>query len=91
MVVVSDDRKTILAGVYRVLSEANGPYRRIKLHGLDENSRYRVEGGKSVYYAYGDELMNYGMMTSDYSAGEVKDDSPRCHDFESRIFILRAE
>lgn len=89
--VVSDDRKTILAGVYRVLSEANGPYRRIRLHGLDENSRYRVEGGKSVYYAYGDELMNYGLMTSDYSAGEVKDDSPRCHDFESRIFILRAE
>lgn len=89
--VISEDKKTVIAGVYRILSEANGAYRRIRLHGINADYKYSVEGGKSKYYAYGDELMNYGMITSDYSAGEVKDDSPRCRDFESRIFILKAD
>ena len=40
---------------------------------------------------YGDELMNFGLITTDVTAGEVPGDATPCTDFESRIYILKAK
>ena len=84
---VSPDRKTALVGWYRLLSEVNGPFRRVKLQGLDPELCYRVDGGEAHY---GDELMNLGLLTTDSGSGEcLPGDRPIC-DFDSRIFVLKA-
>ena len=84
---VSPDRKTALVGWYRILSEANGPFRRVKLQGLDPDLLYHVDGGEAHY---GDELMNLGLVTTDSGAGECQaGEEPIC-DFDSRIFVLKA-
>ena len=41
--VVSPDRKTAVLGWYKILNEANGPFHRVRLQGLDEQMMYRVE------------------------------------------------
>jgi alpha-galactosidase len=84
---VSPDRKTALVGWYRLLSEVNGPFRRVKLQGLDPELCYRVDGGEAHY---GDELMNLGLLTTDSGSGEcLPGDRPIC-DFDSHIFVLKA-
>ena len=40
---------------------------------------------------YGDELMNYGLITSDVTAGEVPGNVTPCTDFESRIYMLKGK
>ena len=40
---------------------------------------------------YGDELMNYGLITSDATAGEVPGNVTPCTDFESRIYMLKGK
>ena len=40
---------------------------------------------------YGDELMNFGLITSDVTAGEVPGDAVPCTDFESRIYMLKGK
>ena len=85
--VVSPDRKTALVGWYRLLSEVNGSFRRVKLQGLDPDLCYRVDGGEEHY---GDELMNLGLLTTDSGSGECQaDERPIC-DFDSRIYVLKA-
>ena len=41
--VVSRDRRTAVAGWYKILNEVNGPFRRLKLCGLDAGMRYHVQ------------------------------------------------
>lgn len=84
---VSPDRRTALVGWYRLLSEANGPFRRVKLRGLDPDLLYCVEGGGEHY---GDELMNLGLVTSDSGAGECQAGQRPICDFDSRVFVLKA-
>lgn len=86
--VVSEDKKTAIVGYFKVLNDVNSPFRRLKLHGLDENLLYNVEGLETVHY--GDELMNLGLITTDPSAGQVIDGSSTCTDFWSKLFILKA-
>ena len=84
---VSPDRRTALVGWYRTLSEANGPFRRVRLRGLDPELCYAVDGGERHY---GDELMGAGLVTTDSGAGEWQPgERPTC-DFDSRIFVLEA-
>ena len=64
-------------------------YSRIKLQGvvpyiLYENILNKTEKN-------GDELMNFGLITTDVTAGEVPGDATPCTDFESRIYILKAK
>ena len=40
---------------------------------------------------YGDELMNLGLITSDISAGEITGGDNPCGDYDSRLYILKAE
>lgn len=85
--VVSPNQETALVGWYRLLSEANGPFRRVKLQGLDPERSYRVDGGAEHY---GDELMNLGLVISDSGAGECQaGERPIC-DFDSHIYVLKA-
>ena len=84
---VSPDRRTALVGWYRLLSEANGPCRRVRLQGLDPHLCYCVDGGEEHY---GDELMNLGLVTTDSGAGECQPGERPICDFDSHIFVLKA-
>ena len=85
--VVSEDRSTALVGYYRVLNGVNQPYRRVRLQGLDPDKLY--ENVLAGTESYGDELMNFGLITTDVTSGEVPGDVVPCTDFESRIYILQ--
>lgn len=100
--VVSADKKQAMVAYFKVLSETTSPFRRLKLQGLDEDMRYHevdlaaqgmdtsMQKGVRPGYFYGSELMNAGLLTTDYSAGEVTKDR-HCSDFWSRIIVLEAE
>ena len=87
--VVSEDKKTAIVGYYRALNGVNQAYSRIKLQGLDPDMLYENILNKTENY--GDELMNFGLITTDVTAGEVPGDATPCTDFESRIYILKAK
>uniref|UniRef100_UPI0040283E39 alpha-galactosidase n=1 Tax=Coprococcus sp. TaxID=2049024 RepID=UPI0040283E39 len=53
-----------------------------------EDSAVNVIAGPSCY---GDELMNLGLITSDTSAGEIVGDDVPCGDYDSRLYVLKAE
>ena len=84
---VSSDKRTALVGWYKVLNEVNGPFRRVKLQGLDPELCYTVDGSSRYF---GDELMYAGLVTTDSAAGEQRPGwEPSC-DFDSHIFVLKA-
>ena len=87
--VVSDDRKEAIVGWYRVLNGVNLPYGRLRLQGLSEDLPYRVNGESGIHY--GSELMNAGLITTDASSGQAQGDEEMCRDFESRLYILKAD
>lgn len=86
--VVSPDKRTALVGWYKFLNEVNGPFRRVRLQGLDPALRYSVDGGEGHF---GDELMYAGMITTDSAAGECQPDERKSCDFDSHIFVLKAQ
>ena len=92
---VSQDKKEAIAGWYRTLSGANLAYTRLPLRGLDPEARYEIQVRKETEQPfgsfYGDELMNIGLITTDGTAGEVTDRENAPRDFDSRLFILKAE
>ena len=92
--VVSEDKKEAAVGWFRVLSGTNQPYTRMCLKGLDEGLLYditvRRDNEKPFGTFYGDELMNIGLVTSDAVCGEVPG-GEGLMDFESRLFLLKAE
>ncbi len=85
---VSPDRRTALVGWYKTLNEVNGPFRRLRLRGLDPALCYTVDGTSAHY---GDELMEVGLVTTDSSAGECRDGQCPSRDFDSHIFVLKAD
>lgn len=85
---VNEEQTVAVAGWYRILSGANMPYTRIKLQGLKEEYRYKIEGRDGYYF--GDELMNVGLITTDYTSGEGAVSEGYAGDFDSRIFVLTA-
>ncbi len=87
--VVSEDRKEAIVGWYRVLNGVNLPYTRLRLKGLTEDLPYRVNGGRDIHY--GSELMNAGLITTDASSGQAQGNEEMCRDFESRLYILKAD
>lgn len=80
--VVSEDKKTAILGYYRTMSEVSVPFRRVKLAGLDSKLLYRVSGDEQAHG--GDELMSYGLITTDFAEGKTGD-------YLSRLYILEAE
>ena len=87
--VVDSDKKEAIVGWYRVLNGINLPFTRLKLKGLDPGTKYAVSG--SVKSCYGDELMYAGLITTDISSGQAQGDEKMSRDFESRLYILKAE
>lgn len=89
--IVDSERSKALVTVTRMLSEINGPYRRLPLRGLDENRKYHIKSQYLSYDAYGDELMSYGLMLEDKSSGQIIDGSGGCRDFLSVMYEITAE
>ena len=87
--VVSKDKKDAVVGWYRVLNGINMPCTRLRLKGLNPDMRYAVKG--DTFAHYGDELMNCGLVTTDISSGQAEGDEKMCQDFDSRLYILKAE
>ena len=87
--VTNEDRTLAIVGYYRVLNGVNQPYSRVRLQGLNPDMVY--ENVWNHTENYGDELMNYGLITSDVTAGEVPGNVTPCTDFESRIYMLKGK
>ena len=94
--VVSKDQKIALVGYYKVLNDVNCSYRRVKLQGLNPDFNYTIANFNNpkeiaTQNCYGDELMNLGLLTTDPSSGQVLDGTRKSNDFDSTIYILKAE
>lgn len=87
--VTNEDRTLAIVGYYRVLNGVNQPYSRVRLQGLNPDMIYKNVWNHTENY--GDELMNYGLITSDATAGEVPGNVTPCTDFESRIYMLKGK
>lgn len=59
--VVSEDKSEALIFYSKIMARANDGAKRLYLHGLEENTKYKIEGREF----YGDELMNAGIIISD--------------------------
>ncbi|MBQ9110057.1 MAG: alpha-galactosidase [Oscillospiraceae bacterium] len=88
---VSEDRRQAVCGVYKTLNRPLSPFRKVQLAGLDESLCYRITGGDNEYHAYGDELMHFGLLISDCSAGERMEGQRVSSDFDSQLIFLEAE
>lgn len=87
-IVVSQDQREALVGYYRLLQPVNGPLTRLKLQGVAENYLYSVNG-EGAYF--GDELLQVGMITSDYAAGIRNKGAEGQGDYFSQIYYLKAK
>ncbi len=91
--VVSGDKREAVVGWYKVLNGANMPLSRLRLNGLEESLSYKLceYGRESSGVYYGDELMNAGIVTTDTRIVDGALDKKHSCDFDSRIFVLKAE
>lgn len=84
-ITVSKDKSEAIVGYYEILGDTNSEYnKKIKLSGLEENTLYLVN---NEYEAYGDELMNMGIVFDQpdrYYSYEAKS-----RDFTSKIFKIK--
>ena len=88
--VVSKDQKEAIVGYYRTLQTVNRGYERIRLQGLDPETQYHVSILDSDHY--GDELMQYGLITSGAFSGENKEKFDGTNgDYQSRVYLLKAK
>ncbi|MDM8210611.1 alpha-galactosidase [Mediterraneibacter glycyrrhizinilyticus] len=85
--VVSSDRREALVGRYKILNGTNQPFERMYLKGLDEGTKYLVNGNETHY---GDELMHCGLVTTDASAGETAPGEKMSCDFDSELYVIEA-
>ena len=84
--VVARDQREALVGYYRLRQPSNGPFQRLYLKGLDEEICYSIQGMDRE--AFGDELMEAGMVISDEAAGLMDTGIPQ-GDYQSRVFYLK--
>lgn len=84
--VVSEDQKNAIVCYYKVLNEVNSRYRKLQLKGLDAGTGYHIDALNNTFS--GSELMNIGMITTDYSAGEDSGVDEFGTDFGSKLYIL---
>lgn len=88
--VVSKDKKQAIVAYYRILQKVMGPFKRLYLEGLDENTQYHIDLLNQD--VFGDELMHAGMVISDASSGENEEAyTGRNGDFQSRLYVLEAK
>ena len=87
--VVSEDRNKALVAHYKTLQTVNTGFRRAKLVGLDPDKVYEISVNN--YKAYGDELMNVGLILSDFNPEKNSTVARVVGDFASRLYILEAK
>jgi len=81
---VSKNKEEAILGYYEILAEVNSSYnKRIKLKNLDENTLYSINNS---YEAYGDELMNVGIVFEQEKRYYSHHDDTL--DFRGKIFKL---
>ena len=85
---VSGDQKTAIVGWYRTLNRVNDRFARVRLAGLLPDTLY--EDSRSGARCYGDELMHYGLITTDGTTGEPHPEDGLTTDFDSRLYVLNA-
>ena len=86
--VVSEDKKRALAAVFRFLQPVNAGYNRLKLSGLCPDWEYKISDRD--YSCYGDELMEAGLILSDWANG-VRTSSVPQGDFQARLIWLEVK
>lgn len=84
--VVSQDRSVAILAYFRIWQPSNQGYNRIHLEGLDPEACYEISDRE--YSCYGDELMEAGLILSDYANGVRTSPVPQ-GDGQSRIILLR--
>lgn len=93
--VVSEDKKEALLGYYRVLQPSHAKLERIYAKGLLEDECYEVKecfGGQiDLGEKYGDECMNIGISTSDFSCCLPDMMAQWQGDYFSRLFHFKAK
>ncbi len=83
--VVSEDRTQAIVAYYRMQQPVNAGYKHLRLAGLEEEFVYQISDRD--YTCCGDELMEIGMLLSDYANGVCTSPVPQ-GDAQARIFIL---
>ncbi len=77
-ITVSPDKKEAVAGFYQRLNKVNGSFLRFKLAGLDSDTAYSVRfnvcGEEKGYTAYGDELMQAGIVVDRHNLDRIGGD-----------------
>lgn len=86
--VVSKDQSSAILAYYRIWQPVNDGYNRIRLQGLDPKSCYEISDRN--YSCYGDELMEAGLLLSDYANGVRTSPVPQ-GDGQARIIMLRRQ
>lgn len=86
--VVSEDKKHALVAAFRFLQPVNAGYDWLKLWGLCPELEYRISDRN--YTCYGDELMEAGLILSDWANG-VRTSPVTQGDFRGRLIWLEAE
>ena len=84
-IVVNKDKSEALVGYFQILAEPNPGYnKKVILKGLDPDKKYLVN---DEFEAYGDELMNMGIVFQQPDRYFSKDSETQ--DFQSKIFKLK--
>ncbi len=84
--VVSEDQEEAIVGYYRVLQPANIGFQKLKLQGLNARFCYYVDGIPERYF--GDELMESGLIVSDFASGILGKDEKIQGDYLSKLFHI---
>lgn len=96
--VVSANQKQALVFAFRFQQPVNAGFRRMRLQGLDTDTRYIVKEAnqtdwswkameKEPGFHYGDELMKIGLLLSDAASGVLSSTVPQ-GDWQARVFLV---
>ncbi|MGR3765887.1 alpha-galactosidase [Rossellomorea sp. NS-SX7] len=85
--VADPEKEEAIVAFYRTLAVPNPSLKRIRLHGLDADALYEIEG--TGQRAYGDELMNIGLLIPPMFSGTVATENTMIKgDFQSLVWKL---
>jgi alpha-galactosidase len=82
-IVVSEDKSQAIAAYYQCLNKVNASWLRFKVTGLDSDTLYEISSFGRTMKAYGDELMNIGLVIN------RKDLNIAGGDFASVLFDIK--
>ena len=91
--VVSEDQKEAIVGVYQLMNTVNAGFMQIRLQGLNPAFDYAIDGR---LVRGGDELMQFGLMPQDSAAHpmsflfEPDKEVELSGDYDSRLYLLKA-